>query len=54
MGEYLDDETFVQSLLEERGDIPENLLSYICIDWENTARNLMYDYFESNGHYFKS
>lgn len=52
MGEYSDDETFAQYLLEM--DIPESLPNYIYIDWEATARNLMYDYFESNGHYFKS
>lgn len=45
IGEYSDDETFAQSLLEECGDIPENLPSYICIDWEVTARNVMYDYY---------
>lgn len=52
MGEYLDDETFAQYMLEE--DIPESLPNYIYIDWEATARNLMYDYFESDGHYFRS
>lgn len=52
MGEYLDNEVFAQYLLEM--DIPESLPNYIYIDWETTARNLMFDYFESNGHYFKS
>ncbi|MDR6489340.1 antirestriction protein [Chryseobacterium vietnamense] len=52
MGEYSDDETFAQYILEE--NIPDSLPNYIYIDWEATARNLMYDYFESNGHYFKS
>ncbi|CAM3606707.1 antirestriction protein ArdA [Elizabethkingia occulta] len=54
IGEYSDDETFVQSLLEETGDIPQNIPSYICIDWESTARNVMYDYSTSNNHYFRS
>ncbi|MDC8105488.1 antirestriction protein ArdA [Chryseobacterium sp. B21-037] len=54
VGEYSDDETFVQLLLEECGDIPENLPPYICIDWESTARNVMYDYYSSDGYYFRS
>ncbi|WP_079243270.1 antirestriction protein ArdA [Chryseobacterium indologenes] len=52
MGEFSDDETFAQYILEE--NIPESLPNYIYIDWEATAKSLMYDYFESNGHYFKS
>lgn len=52
IGEYSDDETFAQYILEE--SIPENLPNFIYIDWEATARTLMYDYFESNEHYFKS
>lgn len=52
IGEYSDDETFVQELCEN--DTPYNLPSYICIDWDATARNIMFDYFESNGHYFRS
>lgn len=52
-GEYNTDEDFVQQLLEETGDIPENLPSYIHIDWESTARNIMFDYSTSNNHYFR-
>ncbi|MEA1850188.1 antirestriction protein ArdA [Chryseobacterium sp. MHB01] len=52
MGEYSDNEIFAQYILEE--NIPESLPDFIYIDWESTSRNLMYDYFESNGHYFKS
>lgn len=51
-GTYSDDETFVQELYEN--DIPFNLPHFVVIDWEATARNIMYDYFESNGHYFRS
>lgn len=51
-GEYSSDETFVQELYEN--DIPFNLPNFVVIDWEATARNIMYDYFESNGHYFHS
>ncbi|PRB06131.1 antirestriction protein [Chryseobacterium sp. MYb7] len=51
-GEYANDIEFVEYLYEN--DIPFNLPSFVVIDWEATARNIMYDYFESNGHYFKS
>lgn len=52
-GEFNSDEDFTQYLLEETGDIPQNLPSYIHIDWESTARNIMYDYSTSNNHYFR-
>ena len=51
-GWFNSDIDFVHWLYED--DIPFNLPSFVCIDWESTARNIMYDYFESNGHYFKS
>ncbi|WP_079243030.1 antirestriction protein ArdA [Chryseobacterium indologenes] len=51
-GEFANDIEFVEYLYEN--DIPFNLPSFVVIDWEATARNIMYDYFESNGHYFRS
>lgn len=53
-GEYSSDEDFVQELLEGCGDIPRNLPGYIHIDWERTARDIMYDYSASNNHYFRN
>lgn len=53
-GEYNSDEDFVQEMLEQDGSIPENLPSYIYIDWEATARHIMYDYSASNGFYFRN
>ena len=53
-GEYSSDEDFAQTTLEQDGSIPENLPSYIYIDWEATARHLKYDYMSSNGYYFKN
>lgn len=53
-GEHISDEYFAQRLCEEIGDIPRDFPSYIHIDWESTARDLMYDYSESNGHYFRN
>ncbi|MDP9960043.1 hypothetical protein [Chryseobacterium lathyri] len=52
IGEYSDDEIFAQYLLEE--NIPESLPNYIYIDWEATARSLMYDYYASDGYYFRA
>ena len=54
-GEYNDDEDFAYDLAEQLGLIdheagwPNN-----CIDWERAARDLMYDYGSSNGHYFRT
>lgn len=53
-GQYTDDEEFTQQLLEDCGDIPENLPAYIHIDWEGTARDIMMDYGEDNGYYFRN
>lgn len=53
-GKYSNDIDFVQTLLEETGEIPANLPHYIHIDWESTARDVMYDYIEIDGHYFRN
>lgn len=53
-GEWSSDEAFVQNLVEEIGDIPKDLPGYIHIDWERTAHDIMMDYSEDNGHYFRN
>lgn len=53
-GEFLNDIEFVQSLLEETGEIPNNLPNYIYIDWERTTRDIMMDYFTEGNHYFRT
>ena len=53
-GEFNSDEEFAQDLCEQCGDIPRDFPSYIHIDWESTARDLLYDYSESNGYYFRN
>ena len=53
-GEWASDEEFVQELVEDCGEIPKDLPFYIHIDWEGTARDVMMDYFEIEGHYFRS
>ncbi len=52
-GEYGNDEKFVQDLLEGTGTIPE-LPPYVYIDWESTARDVMMDYMEQDGQYFRN
>ena len=52
-GSFNSDEDFVEQLLTDIGTIPNNLPSYVHIDWEATARDVMQDYVESSGHYFR-
>lgn len=54
-GEYDSDEDFAENLAEELGYIDGNASwPHTCIDWQWAARELMYDYFESNGYYFRN
>lgn len=54
-GEWSSDEDFAQSMADDIGAInkdaswPNN-----CIDWEQAARELMYDYSEHEGYYFRN
>ena len=52
-GEYSSDEEFTKQLLEGCGDIPK-LAGYIHIDWEQTASDIMMDYIDIDGHYFRN
>ena len=52
-GRYRSDEDFVEQLLTDCGDL-STLPYYIYIDCERIARDVMMDYFEINGHYFRS
>jgi len=52
-GEYGNDEDFVEQLLEDCGDIPKDLPAYVHIDWVGTARDVMMDYSEQDGYYFR-
>lgn len=53
-GEFESDIDFTQNLLEDCGEIPKDLPSYIHIDWERTARDIVFDYSTSNNHYFRN
>ena len=54
-GEFNSDEDFAQSIAADLGAIdksaswPNN-----CIDWEMAAKELMYDYAEEGGYYFRN
>jgi antirestriction protein len=52
-GEYNSDEEFAQQLLEDTDSLPKDLPLYIHIDWAWTAKEIMMDYVEHNGHYFR-
>lgn len=54
-GQYDNDEDFAAELLEDCGylnDLPS--LVECHIDWQGVARDVMMDYFEVNGHYFRN
>lgn len=54
-GEYSSDEDFAQCFAENIGSLDENASwPNNCIDWERAARDLMFDYGESDGHYFRT
>lgn len=54
-GEYDSDADFAESMADDLGYMSEaKSWPFNCIDWEYAARELMYDYFSSNGYYFRS
>lgn len=53
-GEFSSDEDFAQDMAEQTGEEISTSWPHNCINWERAARDLMYDYYESNGHYFRS
>lgn len=52
-GSFKSDEDFTENLCDDIGAVPKDFPSWIAIDWEETARNVMQDYVESDGHYFR-
>lgn len=54
-GQYDSDEDFAQDMAEQLGSIDRDAQwPYTCIDWEHAARELMYDYSEVDGYYFRN
>ena len=54
-GQFASDEDFAQNTAEELGEIDQDAKwPNNCIDWEQAARELMYDYTAQNGYYFRN
>lgn len=54
-GRYRNDAEFAQDLADQLGSIDVNVSwPYTCIDWEQAAHEIMYDYSEKYGHYFRN
>lgn len=54
-GQYNSDEDFAYEFADNIGVLNDSATwPHSCIDWERAARDLMYDYGESNGHYFRT
>jgi antirestriction protein len=54
-GEFESDGDFAREMAESTGAIDSEVnWPHTCIDWEWAAREIMFDYFEANGHYFSS
>lgn len=53
-GDFQTDELFAQDMAEQLGTEIGTGWPLYCIDWEYAARDLMMDYFEVDGHYFRN
>lgn len=53
VGQYNSDAEFAEHLTNESYDL-KSFPSFLEIDWESTASNIMYDYCEDNGYYFSN
>ena len=54
-GEFNSDEDFARSIAADLGAIDKNASwPNNCIDWEKAAKELMYDYAEEGGYYFRN
>ena len=54
-GEFRDDADFAEETAHQLG-LTDNQQQWPlnCIDWDQAAKELMYDYCEDNGHYFRN
>jgi len=54
-GEFSSDKEFAMDMADQLGSIDHDAQwPYTCIDWEFASRELMYDYFEVDGYYFRN
>lgn len=54
IGKMDNDEEFARDIFEQIGGKMPSEWPYYCIDWEAAARDLMYDYAEEDGYYFRN
>lgn len=54
VGEYISDEEFAENYADELGYLENTEWPYSYIDWERAASDLMMDYWQKNGLYFRS
>lgn len=52
-GEFSSDEDFARDMADQFGEAPADQWPHYCIDWEYAARELMMDYSEEDGYYFR-
>ena len=53
-GDFDSDKDFAMDMAEQIGFENPSNWPYNCIDWEFAGKELMYDYFEVDGHYFRN
>lgn len=53
-GEFPSDEEFARDMAEQIGENIAEGWPHYCIDWEFAARELMMDYSEQDGYYFRN
>jgi hypothetical protein len=56
-GTFSSDEEFAKHMANDTGALDDDddiHWPYTCIDWERAARDLMYDYSEADGYYFRN
>ena len=53
-GEYASDEEFAESMADDIGYERRAEWPYSCIDWEQAAKELMWDYTEDSNYYFRN
>ncbi|MFA5299495.1 MAG: hypothetical protein WC389_15000, partial [Lutibacter sp.] len=54
-GHFSNDEDFAYQMADELGYLDDKKSwPYTCIDWEQAAKELMYDYSENGGYYFRN
>ena len=54
-GQFSSDRDFAMDMADQLGELKKGATwPHNCIDWDYAAKELMYDYSESGGHYFRN